>query len=220
MEFVQNIIWIIVAYLIGSIPTGYLVAEHVKGIDIREHGSGNVGATNVFRIMGKKWGSFVLIIDILKGLIATALLAPTSDAFPEISIPLKQFLFGAAAIAGHTWTPWLGLKGGKGIATSAGALIGIFPFATVLAILIWGSCFLIWGYVSLASIVAAATFPILLIIFHRHMVSFPEIFLITLALVALLIYNHRANIGRLRRGEEPRVNFLSKDKKPPSTSSS
>ncbi len=218
MEFLQNIIWIIIAYLIGSIPTGYLVAEHVKGIDIREHGSGNVGATNVFRIMGKKWGSFVLIFDILKGWIATALLAPTSDAFPEISIPLRQFLFGAAAIAGHTWTPWLRLKGGKGIATSAGALIGIFPFATIFATLIWGSCFIIWGYVSLASITAAIIFPILLLIFHRNMIAFPEIFLISSALVALLVYNHRANISRLKRGEEPRVNLF-KGKKPPPTSS-
>lgn len=219
IEFARNIVWIVVAYLIGSIPTAYLVAKRVRGIDIREYGSGNVGATNVFRTAGKGWGSLVLVIDILKGWTATALLAPTSNAFPEISIPLKQFLFGAAAIAGHTWTPWLGLKGGKGIATSAGALVGIFPFATVFTILIWASCFLIWRYVSLASIVAAVTFPLLLFIFHRHMESFPEIFLISLALVLLLIYNHRANIERLKQGTEHRVHFGGKNKTPDSTSS-
>ena len=220
MEFFINVFWILIAYLIGSIPTAYLVAKRVRGIDIREYGSGNVGATNVFRTAGKGWGSLVLVIDILKGCAATALLAPTSSAFPEISIPLKQFLFGAAAIAGHTWTPWLGLKGGKGIATSAGALLGIFPFVTVLAILIWAVSFLIWRYVSLASIVASGCFPILLLIFHRRMESFPEIFLISLALVLLLIYNHRANIERLKQGTEHRVNFGNKNKNPASTSSS
>lgn len=218
-ELLGNIVWIIVAYLMGSIPTAYLVAKRVRGIDIREHGSGNVGATNVFRTAGKSWGSFVLVIDILKGWMVTALLAPTSGAFSEISVPLRQFLFGAAAIAGHTWTPWLRLKGGKGIATSAGTLIGIFPFATVLAILIWAFCFIIWRYVSLASLIAVAAFPLLLLIFHRHMESFPEIFLISLALVLLLIYNHKANIERLKRGMEHRVQFGNKNKNPASTSS-
>ena len=204
----ENIIWIIVAYLIGSIPTGYLVAERVRGIDIREHGSGNIGATNVFRIMGKGWGSTVLIFDIFKGWIVTAMLAPTSGAFDQMSPPLRQFLFGAAAIAGHTWTPWLKLKGGKGIATSAGTLLGIFPVATIVATVIWGACFLIWHYVSLASLIAAASFPLLLILFHRDIESFILILLASIAVVGLLVFNHRANIQRLRRGEEPRVELF------------
>ncbi len=207
MEFVQNVIWIIIAYLVGSIPTAYLIAKRIRGIDIREHGSGNVGASNVFRVVGKGWGSAVLVTDVLKGWVITALLAPTAGAFPELSPAFKQFLFGAAAIAGHTWTPWLKLKGGKGIATSAGALFGIFPFATIIALLIWGVCFLIWRYVSLASIAASASFPFLLLILYRDIESFPAIFLISLLLVGLLIYNHRANINRLRRGEEPRANL-------------
>lgn len=206
-EFVGNLIWLIVAYLIGSIPTAYLVAKRVRGIDIREHGSGNVGATNVFRTVGKGWGSAVLAFDILKGWAVTAILAPGAGAFPELSPVLKQFLFGASAIAGHTWTPWLKLKGGKGIATSAGALLGIFPSATIISISIWLFCFLVWRYVSLASIIAALCFPVLLLIFHRQTESLPEILIISLVLIALLIYNHRANIERLRRGTEPRVNF-------------
>lgn len=218
MGFAQNIIWLIIAYLIGSIPTGYLVAEHVKGIDIREHGSGNVGATNVFRVVGKGWGTAVLIADILKGWVATALLAPSSGAFPDLTLTLRQFLFGAAAIAGHTWTPWLQLKGGKGVATSAGSLIGIFPLATVIALVIWAICFAVWRYVSLASIVAAGIFPILLLIFYRDIPSFPLIFLISILLATFLVYNHRSNIERLKRGEEPRVRF-DKDKSPPPTSS-
>lgn len=215
MEFLQNVIWLIVGYLIGSIPTGYLVARQVRGIDIRKHGSGNTGATNAFRVVGKAWGAAVLVIDILKGWTVTALLTPSSGAFADLNLPLRQFLFGAAAIAGHTWTPWLQLKGGKGVATSAGVLIGIFPFATVVALVIWAICFWIWRYVSLASIVAAGVFPILLLIFYRDIPSFPLIFLISVLLAALLIYNHRSNITRLKRREEPRVNF----KSPPFTSS-
>jgi glycerol-3-phosphate acyltransferase PlsY len=212
MNFLGNTIWIIVAYLIGSIPTAYLVAKRVQGIDIREHGSGNVGATNVFRTMGKKWGALVLVADILKGLAVVAILAPTAGAFPEMSPTFRQLLFGAAAIAGHTWTPWLKLKGGKGIATSAGVLVGIFPLASLIVILIWTLCFVIWRYVSLASIVAAASFPVFLLILHRDMESFGAIFLISIALSALLIYNHRSNIERLKRGEELRVDFNIKPK--------
>ena len=207
MNFLANIIWVVVAYLIGSVPTAYLVAKRVRGIDIREHGSGNIGATNVFRTMGKKWGALVLAADVLKGWIVVVILAPTAGAFPEVSSPLRQLLFGAAAIAGHTWTPWLKLKGGKGIATSAGALIGIFPLASLIVIAIWAVCFLIWRYVSLASIAAAASFPIMLLILHREIDSFGIIFLISVLLSGLLIYNHRSNIERLRRGEELRVNF-------------
>src|SRR3989338_3854623 len=200
MNFLANIIWIVVAYLIGSIPTAYLVAKRVRGIDILEHGSGNIGATNVFRTMGKKWGALVLAADVLKGWAVVAILAPTAGAFPEVSSSLRQLLFGAAAIAGHTWTPWLKLKGGKGIAASAGVLIRIFPLASLIVIAIWAVCFLIWRYVSLASIVASASFPILLLILHRDLDSFGIIFLISLLLTGLLIYNHRSNIERLRRG--------------------
>ena len=218
MNFLPNLVWLVIAYLIGSIPTGYLVAKQVRGIDIREHGSGNVGATNVFRVIGKKWGALVLAIDILKGWIVTTLVARTTGVFPELSISLKQLLFGAAAISGHTWTPWLGLKGGKGVAASLGALLGIFPAATVLVLGIWAICFIIWRYVSLASMIAALCYPVLLLLFYREIQSFPLIFLISLLLVALLIYNHRSNISRLKRGEELRFNF-GKDKNSSSTSS-
>lgn len=218
MEFLQNVLWLLIAYLIGSTPTGYIIAKRIRGLDIREHGSGNVGATNVFRVVGKKWGAIVLAIDILKGWLVTAILAPTATAFFDFDLALKQFYFGAAAIAGHTWTPWLKLKGGKGVATSAGVLLGIFPLGTILATLIWAVCFAVWRYVSLASIVSALSFPILLLIFYRDLYSFGAVFLITLILVGLLIYNHRSNIERLRRGEELRIEF-GKKKNSSSTSS-
>ena len=212
MNYLHDIIWLVVAYLVGSIPTAYIVAKRARGIDIRQHGSGNVGATNVFRSIGRKWGSIVLACDLFKGWLVAAILAPTSGAFPELTLALRQILFGAVAISGHAWTPWLKLKGGKGIATAAGALIGIFPRATIIALGIWILSFLIGGYVSVASIIATISFPIGLLIFYRYTESFPTIFLISLLLAGFLIYNHRANIARLKQGTEPRVTFGKKKK--------
>jgi len=207
MDFANEIIWIFITYLLGSVPTAYLVGKKVRNIDIREHGSGNVGATNVFRVIGKQWGSFVLFCDILKGFIATAILATTSNTFLELSPILRQLIFAIPVICGHAWTPWLSFKGGKGVATSAGALLGILPLGTISALLIWGIVFVISHYVSLASIVAAACFPLLVLILYRYLESFPLILGISLILTGFLIYNHRANIARLRRGEENRISF-------------
>lgn len=199
--------WLALAFLAGSIPTGYLVVKKVRGLDIREHGSGNVGATNVFRVAGRGWGSAVLAIDMFKGWLASFVLAPASHAFPELSPSLVQIFFGAAAIAGHTWTPWLGFKGGKGIATSAGTLLGIFPLATVLALSIWTVCFLSSGYVSLSSIIAALGFPVLLLLFYRNIEGFGAILVTSIVLVGLLVFNHRSNLSRILSGTESRVRF-------------
>ena len=209
MDLIGNVTWLVVAYLIGSLPSGYLIAKRVRGIDIRQQGSGNIGATNVFRVVGKKWGAAVLAIDVFKGWLVTAILAQGTSAFPGLSQPLRQFLFGAATVAGHAWTPWLKMKGGKGVATSAGALLGIFPLATGLAVLVWAISLLIWRYVSLASIIAAASFPLLLLMFYLAVDSFCTVLLISLLVASFLIYNHRSNIERLRRGEEPRVKLSS-----------
>jgi acyl phosphate:glycerol-3-phosphate acyltransferase len=207
MNHLGNIIWLLIAFLIGSIPTAYIVAKRVRGIDIREHGSGNVGATNVFRIIGKSWGSVVLCADLAKGLVVVSIIALNASAFPNLAPTLKQLIFGLAAIAGHTWTPWLNLKGGKGVATACGMLIGIFPSAAVVSLLIWVGIFGLKRYVSLASIAAAGSFPILLLFFYRSLESFALIFLTSLVLCGLLIYNHRTNIERLKKGEEPQVQF-------------
>lgn len=216
MNLASNFLWLSLAYLLGSIPTGYMVGKRVKKIDIRQHGSGNVGATNVFRVMGKKWGAIVLICDILKGTAATAIIATAPDAFVNLSHPLKQLLFGGAAICGHTFSPWLKFKGGKGVATAAGALLGIFPLAAVSAILVWTVSFLISRYVSISSILAAVCFPVLLLIFDRHVESFGLIFSVSLILAGLIVYNHRANIQRLIDGKENRANFGKKKKNQPS----
>ncbi len=213
MIFINNILWALLAFLAGSIPSAYLVAKYVKGIDIREHGSGNVGATNVFRVVGKKWGVVVFLLDALKGWIAAVIIATSPDAFVNLTYPLKQLLFGGAAICGHTFTPWLKFKGGKGVATAAGALLGIFPFATLIAILIWAIAFAISRYVSIASMISAALFPVLLVIFHRSTESFELVFSVCVILAGLLIYNHRSNIRRLFEGREARARFTNQKTK-------
>lgn len=213
MNFINDILWILIAFAVGSIPTGYIVGKQVKKIDIRQHGSGNVGATNVFRVIGKKWGTIVLICDILKGWIAAAIISTAPDAFVTLSHPLKQLLFGGAAICGHTFSPWLKFKGGKGVATAAGALLGTFPYATLIVILVWTLSFVISHYVSISSIIAAVCFPILLLIFYSRIESFGLIFSVSVILAGLLIYNHRSNIQRLMEGKENRANFGKKKTK-------
>ena len=132
----MNIIFSLLAgYLIGSVPTAYLVGKLVKGIDIRQHGSGNVGATNVFRVVGKKWGISVLLFDMFKGF-TTAFWVWHLTGSVSNSAFIASLLAGAAAIAGHTWTPWLGFRGGKGVATSLGVLIAITPEAAGIGMLI------------------------------------------------------------------------------------
>ncbi|OGW79727.1 MAG: acyl-phosphate glycerol 3-phosphate acyltransferase [Omnitrophica bacterium RIFCSPLOWO2_12_FULL_44_17] len=215
MNFVNDFLWIFIAYFIGSVPTAYLVAKRAQGIDIRKHGSGNVGATNVFRVIGKKWGTTVLVVDILKGWIVTAILFYFCDAFQGTSPVLKQLFLGAAAISGHTWSPWLKFKGGKGVATSAGVLLGIFPMATLVAILIWILCFVISRYVSLSSMITAIFFPFLIILYNNGMKSFRTVLAVSIILVLFLVYNHRENIRRLIKGEEHRANWGKKKEKKP-----
>lgn len=211
MELISSALGLSLAFLLGSVPTAYLVGKKVRSLDIRQHGSGNVGATNAFRVLGKKWGTFVLITDSLKGWIAASWIAPASGAFPHLNPLLVQILFGAAAIAGHTWTPWLGFKGGKGIATSAGALLGALPDATLAALLIWGICFLTTGYVSLASILAAGIYPFLIILLYRKEEGFEGLLFIGFLLAGFLVYNHRSNIRRLLGGTESKVNLWKKN---------
>src|SRR5476651_1051008 len=155
---------VVIAYLIGSIPVAYIFGRALKNIDIREHGSGNMGATNAFRVLGKGPGTIVLILDIIKGIIPVTLLA---NAF-GLGDALSLVIISVAAVAGHNWTIFLGFKGGKGMATSLGVLIGLAIQFQVLRIILlwvtitWLAFFLSLGFVSLASIVAAVVFPILM----------------------------------------------------------
>jgi glycerol-3-phosphate acyltransferase PlsY len=192
------------SYLIGAIPTGYIVGRAVKGIDIRKQGSGNVGATNVFRVVGKEWGLGVLGFDILKGFLAVSVLAPDfSTSF--LSPFLNSLLLGMAAIAGHTWTVWLGFRGGKGVATSLGVFLALAPRAVGLALVVWNLLFLWKRYVSLGSLGMAASFPVWVLVFYRREEYFLSLFLISLALVVFIFYTHRENIKRLREGTEKKL---------------
>jgi len=205
----------IVAYFLGSIPTGYLVAK-AKGVDIRAVGSGNIGATNVFRILGKGAGIFVLTADALKGFLACGLVANLSwQMFGQSGTEhdgarlYVSIVSGICAILGHNYTCWLKFKGGKGIATSAGVLIALVPKAFVVALLVWLVVFFASRYVSLASIMAALILPFA----TWQLEGSPVLILITTLMSALAIYKHRANIQRLRAGTENRIG-ASKSKPP------
>lgn len=187
------------AFLLGSIPTGYLVAR-AKGVDIRRHGSGNIGATNVFRTLGKPLGIVVFFTDALKGFGAVWLATRFGDACPWTGI-----VAAVAAIAGHNYTPWLGFKGGKGIATSAGVLLALMPWAVLAIALVWISVFKISGYVSLASICASAALPLAVgALWYAGCGGNGPLLGFALLISALAIWRHRSNIERLRAGTESR----------------
>ncbi|MGB2661689.1 MAG: glycerol-3-phosphate 1-O-acyltransferase PlsY [Candidatus Omnitrophota bacterium] len=194
---------ILLAYLVGSIPTAYIFGRILKGIDIRDYGSGNVGATNVFRTVGKTPGIIVLVIDFLKGfLVVTVIPVGLKAVAPDLLMPAYALiLMGAAVIAGHIWTVFLGFKGGKGVATTAGVVAGLSPLIFAGCLVIWAVVFAIWKYVSLASIVAATSLPAFAVISGKDLTF--VIFCAVLCFVG--IYGHRDNIKRLIRGKEKKI---------------
>lgn len=202
-----------VAYLMGSIPFGFLIAK-TQGVDIRKVGSGNIGATNVFRSISKKLGVLTFALDFLKGccgaallpLIAAHLAEPPPSGLAQEILPV---FCGTMTIVGHNWTCFLNFKGGKGIATSAGMLIGLSPIGVIIGLCVWIVTFLTTRYVSVASICAALSmaivvWPLYLVYLKTHGVWFPAV--LTL-LAALAIWKHRSNIARLRAGTESRFEF-------------
>ncbi|MBU1007327.1 MAG: glycerol-3-phosphate 1-O-acyltransferase PlsY [Candidatus Omnitrophica bacterium] len=198
------ILGILTAYLIGSIPTAYIFGA-VKGIDIRQHGSGNVGATNVFRVIGRVPGLTVLAIDILKGFLCVACVAGFFLRLSPVARPdLYKVFMALAVIAGHNWTIFLKFKGGKGVATSAGVVIGLIPKIFWLGFLAWSIIFSVTGFVSAASIVAAVMIPLLAFIFAEP----TEIIIFMSILCLVIIYKHRPNIKRLLKGEESRISLF------------
>jgi glycerol-3-phosphate acyltransferase PlsY len=202
---VAYIVVVLIAYLLGSIPTGFLVAK-ARGVDIRTVGSGNIGATNVFRILGKTAGVFVLLADAAKGWLAVFVMAKLIGGwlYPAAG-PLTRDWFaicaGVAAILGHNYTCWLYFKGGKGIATSAGVLVALVPWPLVIILSIWIVVFALSRYVSLASISASFALPFAAWVVGES----TAITLVTAALAVLAIYKHKANIQRLIKGTESRI---------------
>jgi glycerol-3-phosphate acyltransferase PlsY len=207
VESVSYIVTALVAYLLGSIPTGYLVAKS-RGIDIRTVGSGNIGATNVFRILGKPAGIFVLVVDALKGFISCYFVGRL--AYRLVAGPLAddsatheflKIVGGVCAILGHNYTCWLKFKGGKGIATSAGVVLALLPVALAISFGVWLLLFAITRYVSVASIGAAFALPFGAWWPGEYSL---RMIIVAAAIGALAIYKHRTNIQRLRAGTESR----------------
>ncbi|HEY8962401.1 MAG TPA: glycerol-3-phosphate 1-O-acyltransferase PlsY [Luteolibacter sp.] len=227
----------LVAFLLGSIPFGLLIAK-AKGIDIRQHGSGNIGATNVLRVVGKKYGITCLLLDALKGFLPTALAISliriagrTSQidfGLPDawvlhvsqadaLTAQIAHIATGLCAILGHNYSPWVGFKGGKGIATSAGGLLALMPAGVGILIVLWVLLFVTTRYVSVASVGAAAALPVVTILgswFHGRIKDGTwnkPLFVFSIVIGALAIWKHRTNLHRLMKGTENR--FVPKSKR-------
>lgn len=204
---------IILAYLIGSIPTSLIVSRTQFNIDIRDYGSGNAGATNTFRVLGSKWGTFVMIMDMLKGLIAVklALLLPyyIDNEFERTNF---QIGLGLAAVLGHIFPVWAEFRGGKGVATLFGLIIAISPWTALSCIGVFLLVLYLTRFVSLSSILASLAFPVfILVVFNVDNIAY-RIFAIAVAL--LVIMTHQKNIGRLLSGSENKVPiFKNRDKR-------
>jgi glycerol-3-phosphate acyltransferase PlsY len=212
----------IAAYLLGSIPTGFLVAR-ARGIDIRAAGSGNIGATNAMRVLGKPAGIFVLLMDALKGYVACAVLPPLVFNWlaPHFSGLFRYFqdqpvelqirfhvVAGIFAVLGHIYTCWLKFKGGKGIATSAGVYIALAPWALLIAMVVFILALLATRYVSVGSISAAVALPAAVWMLTPHNLLLG---IVTTVLGVLAIYKHKGNLQRLAAGTESRLQFKKKE---------
>lgn len=217
------ILIIILSYLVGAIPTSIIVSKAAKGIDIREHGSGNAGGTNVIRVLGWKHGLLVILLDALKGVVAVVLVArlhygsmPFENATPFDDFTLVQIIAGISAVIGHIWTVFAEFKGGKGIATALGMLLMITTVDMLVAIGIFTIVVLISKYVSLGSIIGAIAVPITLIvrenIFHVDIQSYNTLLPFVIAVSLLVIFTHRKNVIRLLNGSEHKLSFSRKKK--------
>jgi glycerol-3-phosphate acyltransferase PlsY len=189
-------LWIAAAYLMGGIPTSYLAGKLGRGIDLREHGSGSLGATNAYRVLGCKYAVPVGLFDVAKGAVPVALLGSWSDGPAWLPVAV-----GAAAVAGHVFSPYVGFKGGKGVATAAGVFLALAPLAIAVSIGIW--CGVLWlsGYVSVASLAAVGLFPVWARLTRPDA---PYTFWASVVLALLIVASHRSNIRRLLAGTESR----------------
>ncbi|WP_010584648.1 glycerol-3-phosphate 1-O-acyltransferase PlsY [Schlesneria paludicola] len=205
---VNMILLALLSYLAGSVPFGLIIGKVIKGIDLRNHGSGNIGATNAWRVLGKGWGLVCLLLDALKGLLPVAFFPPIFFAASDPQFPHAFVVAGIATIIGHMFPCWLGFRGGKGVATSLGVLMILSPYGVLLAAALFFVTLGIWRYVSLSSMIAAIGYGGYELCRHLPAPFGPtswsqSIFAIMIPL--LIIIRHRANIGRLLRGEESKL---------------
>jgi glycerol-3-phosphate acyltransferase PlsY len=188
--------------LVGSIPWAYIFGRLLKGIDIRQFGSGNVGATNALRVLGRGPGIVVLVLDILKGLLTVVILGQTE---------ILSIVFGLCCICGHNWTVFLKFKGGKGVATTLGVLLGLAIKISGLRLILgllaitWLSVFGFWKIISLSSVVTAIVFPVYTVLFKRFLKQPNVLICLSIILSILIILRHKSNLKRLLQGKEPRI---------------
>ena len=193
----QAVPWLLASYFVGAIPTSYLLSRLFAGIDLRKHGSGNLGATNLYRVLGWKYAIPAAAVDIAKGAIPVLIFAPQVS-----SSELFALGCGVAAILGHVFSVFVGFKGGKGVATAAGVMLGLTPLALTVAAVVWAVLVRVTGYVSVASIAAAAVLPVAVYLLEDS--TSPALLWIATAIAAGVILLHRRNIQRLLKGTENR----------------
>ena len=214
---------VVLSYLAGSIPTSLLISKMVGGIDIRNHGSGNAGGTNVWRVLGWKYGLLVIILDALKGVLAVVLIArlhygnfPFNNLTPFDDFTLVQIIAGTAAIIGHVWSIFADFRGGKGIATGLGILITIVTVDILVALGVFLVVLILSRYVSLGSMLAALSIPLTMIIrenvFHVDITGYHTLLPFMIAISIFVLYTHRKNIVRIMNGNETKVRFSRKSR--------
>ena len=185
----------VISYVLGSIPNGLLLGKGIWGVDLRQHGSGNIGATNAWRTIGKAGGFSFFFLDMLKGAISAYLGLHLGGS------ELAGIICGLLAIVGHSWSIFLGFKGGKGVATGLGVIATLMPWVTIIVFLVWLAIVKATGYVSLGSIVAAVLVPVLALFMGLH----TDFLVLGLIAAVFIVYRHKSNIGRLLNGKESKI---------------
>jgi acyl phosphate:glycerol-3-phosphate acyltransferase len=207
MNWMVDLLMVVGAYLLGSIPSAVWIGKTFYGIDVREHGSGNAGSTNTIRVLGIKPGLVVFLMDMLKGLLAVNLVFLSSYLIPRTADFINlQLLLGLAVVVGHIFPIFAQFRGGKGVATLFGLVMAIHPYPTLICFGIFILTLLITKYVSLSSMIAGFTFPILVMFVFRT--SVPSLIIFSMTVSILLLLTHQKNIERLLRREENKANFL------------
>ena len=203
----DEVLLILLAYMIGSIPTAVWVSQSMFNIDIRDYGSGNAGATNTYRILGPKWGTFVMAVDMIKAVVAVKLVFFLPTAFEDsLYLVNMQIGLGLATVVGHIFPIWANFRGGKGVAALFGMVLGIQPNVALCCVGVFILVLFLTRWISLSSILASIAFPIFILVIFNEPEHLYRIFAITVAMLVLL--THQKNIGRLLKGNESKVPIL------------